>query len=101
MLLEWRGAKDENFIWSIYPVFLSIDPNKVIEGWKVNIEKAKNNLHKDMADKCLFDTAANYFDSIKIHSMKSDALGVKWKDEVTLISTDRQSRYKNYGFPPP
>jgi hypothetical protein len=81
--------------------FLVIEPNKIIEAWGDGIEKANSNAHKDPADKCLYETVADYFDSMKIHSMESDALGINWKDEVTVIPTDRQARFKKYGWPPP
>ncbi|MGH7180547.1 MAG: hypothetical protein ACREJN_01065 [Nitrospiraceae bacterium] len=81
--------------------FFDVKPEEIIDGWKTNIQKAKDNDLKGQADKCLFDTVANYFDEMKIHSMQSDALGIKWTDHLTEIPTDRQARFKTYGFPPP
>ena len=66
---------------------LEVEPEEIIGSWKTNIQKAKEHALKDPADKCLFETVADYFDVIKIHSMESDALGINWTDHVTEILT--------------
>jgi hypothetical protein len=80
---------------------LTIGPEEIIDSWKTNIQKANDNALKDPAEKCLFGTVADFFDVMKIHSMESDALMIKWTDKVTEIPTDRQARFKKYGFAPP
>jgi hypothetical protein len=68
---------------------LVINPEKIIGEWRKGIELAKIHGHKDPIDKCLYETVVDYFDSMTIHSMESDGLGIKWTEEVTTIHTDR------------
>ena len=97
--MAWR----EGFEFHIVNIssFLVIEPNEIIEAWRTGIEKAKSKAHKDSAEKCIYDTTADYFDSMKIHSMEADISGRNWTDKVTVIATDRQARFKKYGWPPP
>ena len=71
---------------------LVIEPEEIIEGWRKGIGLAKEFKHTDQADICLYGTLTSMFDSLYIHSMKADALGVDWTDTVTTISTDREKR---------
>lgn len=69
-----------------------VEPEKFIEEWKAGIDKAKAYTHEDPVDNCLYGTVAGLFDSLHIHSMTADALGIEWTDDVTVIMTDREKR---------
>ena len=69
-----------------------IQPEKIIEEWKNGIELSKQYKHTDPDRKCLYGTLTSLFDSLHIHSMKSDVFGKKWTEEVTVIPTDREKR---------
>jgi len=97
--MAWRDGYEFHLV--NLSSLMVVKPEEVIEQWKMNIEKANNHALKDPAEKCLYQTVADYFDVMKIHSMESDVLGIKWTDHVTDIPTDRQARFKKYGFPPP
>ena len=71
---------------------LVIEPEKVIEEWREGINKSKANKLNDQGPLCLYGTLTSLFDSLHIHSMKCDALGVNWTDKVTVIPTDREKR---------
>jgi hypothetical protein len=71
---------------------LAIEPEKVIEEWKHEIELAKQYKHTDTAKICVYGTLTSMFNNLHIHSMEPDALKAKWIDNVTVISTDRKER---------
>jgi hypothetical protein len=98
--MAWREGTTLHLV-NLSGLFI-IEPEEMIKAWRDGIEKAKNNNHKDLRDKCIYGILAAFFDAMNIHSMESsDGFGIHWTDEVTVISTDRQARYKKYGFPPP
>ena len=101
MSIAWPWREGFDFHLVNISTVLDIDPNETIEFWRTGIDKAKNNAHKDLGAKCFYDTIAAYFDSMKIHSMQSDALGIKWTDSVSEIPTDRQERHRKLGWSPP
>jgi len=72
-----------------------IEPEKIIDEWKRGIELAKEHKHSHSADICLYGTIMSIFDNLHIHAMESDALGVKWSDNITVIPTDRAKRLEN------
>lgn len=72
-----------------------VEPEKVIDEWRRGIELDKQLKYEHPADKCMYGTLTSMFDSLHIHSMKSDALGKNWSDSVTVISTDREKRLGN------
>lgn len=67
-----------------------IEPHVEIDRWKNEIELAQRYESKDWLDQCFYGSVARFFDSLHIHSMESDILGVKWTDDVTVIYTDRE-----------
>ena len=67
-----------------------IEPEKVIAGWRNGIDKAKRYEHGDRVDTCRYGTVTSLFDNLRIHSMKSDTLGRNWRNEVTVIRTERK-----------
>lgn len=91
--MAWRRGTELHLV--NLSSFLVIEPEKVIEEWRRGIELAKEHKHTDPADICLYGTLASMFDSLHIHSMEADALGVKWTDNVTVIPTDRGKRLGN------
>lgn len=70
-----------------------MEPSEIVDGWRTGIERANALALKDPAEKCIYQTAADYFESMIIHSTQSN--------EVIVIPTERQARYKKYGWPPP
>ncbi len=72
--------------------FMMIEPEQIIEEWRSGVEMEKAKKLSDPADVCLYGTLTSMFDSLHIHSMQADSLGSKWKDTVTVISTNREQR---------
>lgn len=75
--------------------FFVIEPQRVISEWESNIRLSNDNKLKAPADACLYGTLTSMFDTLTIHSMEADALGVKWTDHPTEISTGRVDRLGN------
>lgn len=72
--------------------FLMVEPEAVIAEWRQGIELDIARKQTDRAGQCLYGTLTSMFDSLHIHSMHADPLGVKWSDSVTVISTLREQR---------
>lgn len=72
--------------------FLMIEPEAVIAEWRQGVEAQISGKETNPADICLYGTLISMFDSLHIHSMKADALGTNWTDNVTVISTEREHR---------
>src|SRR2546425_3102425 len=92
--MAWREGTNLHLI--NLSSFFEVDAEKVIAEWRHGIENAKTNTLKIKADKCLYETISNLFDTMHIHSMTSDAFGAKWTDKVTVIDTDRKARFGKY-----
>jgi hypothetical protein len=88
--MAWREGTELHLV--NLSSLLVIEPEKIIEEWRKGIELAKEYKHTDQAGICLYGTLTSLFDSLHIHSMESNVLGVKWKDNVTVIPTDREKR---------
>ena len=73
-------------------ILLVIDPEVFIDEWKKGIDLFKEFKHTNPTDICLYGTLTSLFDSLHIHSMEPDALGIMWKDTVTVIQTDREKK---------
>jgi len=71
---------------------LVIEPEEFISEWRKGIETAKRNEHENGADACLYGTLISLFDNLNIRSMKSDALGTNWTDDITVVPTERKNR---------
>ena len=71
---------------------LAVDPEEIIEGWRKGIESAKEYKHTDKGAICVFGTVTSLFESLHIHSMTSDALGMNWTDDITVINTGLEER---------
>lgn len=97
--MAWReGTKLHLINLSSY---FEVDAEKIIAEWRRGIEKAKTNTLEDKADKCLYETISNLFDSVHIHSMTADIFGKNWTDHVTVIDTDRKARFAKHKLTPP
>jgi hypothetical protein len=72
-----------------------LSQKKIIDEWKRGIELAKEYKHSHLADICLYGAITSIFDNLHIYAMESDALGVKWTDNITVIPTDRAKRLEN------
>lgn len=72
--------------------FLMIEPELIIGEWRKGIEIDLANEANDPVNICLYGTLVSMFDSLHIHSMQADSLGIKWTDTVTVISTRREQR---------
>lgn len=88
--MAWREGTELHLV--NLSSLLVIEPEKVIAEWRKGIERAKRSEHGDKADTCLYGTVTGLFDGLHIHSMKSEALGQNWMDEVTVIPTERKER---------
>ena len=88
--MAWRQDTDLHLI--NLSSLLVVEPEELISEWRRGIEAAKTYSHKDPSETCLYGTLANMFDSLHIHSMTPDALGINWTDDVTVIRTDRETR---------
>ncbi|WP_299618256.1 hypothetical protein [Pelagibius sp.] len=88
--MAWREGTELHLV--NLSSLLVIEPEEVIAGWRDGVEKAMRYEHESTADTCLYGTVTSLFDSLRIHSMESDALGQNWTDEVTEISTERKER---------
>ena len=69
--------------------FLMIAPQTVIGEWAGGVETAKKYGHEEPTDVCLYGTVTSLFDSLHIHSMEPDPLGINWTDSITVIDTGR------------
>ena len=67
-----------------------IEPETIIAEWRRGIETAKHGASADDTEWCIYGTIVSMFDGLHIHSMESDALGINWTDEVTVIPTERK-----------
>lgn len=88
--MAWREGTELHLV--NLSSLLVIEPEKIIEEWKRGIGLSNQYKHTDPAKKCLYGTLTSLFDSLHIHSMKSDAFGKNWTDKVTIIPTDREKR---------
>ena len=88
--MAWREGTELHLV--NFSSLLVIEPEKIIEEWRRGIELSKQYKHTDPASKCLYGTLTSLFDSLHIHSMKSDTFGKNWTEEVTAIPTDREQR---------
>ncbi|GAF74046.1 unnamed protein product [marine sediment metagenome] len=88
--MAWREGTEFHLV--NLSSLMMIDPEEIISQWRQGIELAKAYEHTDPAEICLYGTLTSLFDSLHIHSMESDALGVKLKDNVTIIFTERETR---------
>lgn len=103
MFMEKVENRSDRMVWregtELHMINLSsllvIESEKIIGSWRDGIEKAKRYEHKNEKEVCLYGTVTSMFDSMHIHSMTADALGVKWTDDVTVIDTERKGRLKN------
>ena len=88
--MAWREGTELHLV--NLSSLLVIEPEKVIQEWRKGVELAREYKHTDPADTCLYGTLTSMFDSLHIHAMESDALGVKQSDNVTVINTEREKR---------
>lgn len=88
--MAWREGTELHLV--NLSSLLVIEPEKVIAEWRSGIEKAKRYEPDDKGSACLYGTVTSLFDGLHIHSMKSDAVGRNWTDDVTVIPTDRKER---------
>jgi len=88
--MAWRDGTDLHLV--NLSSLMMIEPEEVISGWRKGIETAKISKLTDKADTCLYGTLVSMFDRLIIHSMKADALGRNWTDNITVIETDRETR---------
>lgn len=75
---------------------MEIEPEEMISQWRNGIEAAKNFQNEDAASTCLYGTVTSMFDSLSIHSMTPDDLGISWTDSLTVFSTDRKERLSDH-----
>ena len=87
--MAWRDST------TIHIVNLSslmmINPDSVINEWRIGIDLSNSFSHDDFASKCLYGTLTSLFDTLYIHTMDSNVFGKDWKDEITIIPTKRDS----------
>ena len=88
--MAWREGAELHLV--SLSSLLVIEPKEVIGAWRKGMDTAKRYEHDNVADTCLCGTLTSMFDSLHIHSMKSDPLGRNWTDEVTVIPTERKER---------
>ena len=88
--MAWREGTELHLV--NLSSLLMIEPEQIIGEWRNGVETAKRHEHDNDADTCLYGTITSMFDSLHIHSMESDSLGQQWKDEVTVIPTERKER---------
>jgi hypothetical protein len=88
--MAWREGTDLHLV--NLSSLMVIEPQEIITAWKRGIEASKTLTKQDAAEQCLYGTVTSMFDNMHIHSMTADALGRNWRDDVTIIPTDRQSR---------
>ena len=78
-------------------VFLVMAPNEFVAAWRTPIEKAKRG-QLDLRDDiglCVFNVAANFFDSVHIHYVYIDPFGRSGDEEVVVIDNERAERAKS------
>lgn len=97
--MVWRDGTDLH-VTNLSGLFV-VDPQDFISKWRRGIEIAKHQAGRNEADRCLWGTVFSLFDSVHIHSMKTDALGVRWTDSVTVIPTDRKEIFAKAGMGKP
>jgi hypothetical protein len=88
--MAWREGTDLHLV--NLSSLMTTDSEEIISQWRRGIELAKGYKHTNPADKCLYGTLTSLFDRLVIHSMESAALGVKWKDNQTIIPTEREKK---------
>jgi len=88
--MAWRVGEELHLV--NLSSFMIIEPNEVISQWEKGINIAKQYLDQDDGEVCLYGTLTSMFNSLNIHSMESDPLGIKWSDKVTVITTDREAK---------
>jgi hypothetical protein len=85
--MAWREGANLHLIG--LSSLMGIEADEEVSMWKEKINLAKEFKSIDKGDTCLFGTVTSMFDSLTIHSMEYDGLGINWKDNVTNIDTER------------
>jgi hypothetical protein len=88
--MAWRDGTELHLV--NLSSLLVIEPEKIIDEWRRGLEAANRYEHDNNADTCLYGTVVSMFDSLHIHSMESDSLGINWTDDVTVVPTERKER---------
>lgn len=88
--MAWREGRDLHLV--NFSSLLIVEPETIISEWKEGINLAKQYKQKDSAGRCLYGTLTRMFDSLHIHSMEDEDGWGNWKDEVTIIPTDREAK---------
>ncbi len=88
--MAWREGTQLHLI--NLSTLLVLDPSEFIAEWRKGIEADNANAIKDRGGRCLYGTLTSLFDSLHIHSIELDALGREEKDEITVLSTEREAR---------
>ncbi len=70
---------------------LPIKPLSIIQEWSKGIALAKQNKHTKATDICLYNGLITFFDSLHIHTMDKDDLGLKWIDKVVIIKIHEET----------
>lgn len=81
--MVWREGTDLHVV--NLSSLMVIEPEKIISAWTRGIEASIKGSHKDPADICLYGVVVTFFETMTIHSMTTDALGVRWNDNITVI----------------
>jgi hypothetical protein len=90
--MAWREGVELHLI--NLSSLLVIEPEEVIRGWRTGIETARQGKSANRADTCGYGTIVSLFDNLHIHSWKSDGLGIKWTESITVIPTDRKAMFE-------
>ncbi len=97
--MAWREGTELHLV--NLSSLLVVEPEEIIGGWRQGVENAKAGQSGVGAETCGFRIVANLFDNLHIHSLKSDGLGIKWTETITVIPTDRKTRFAKLGMTPP
>jgi len=81
--MAWK--EDNAFHIVNLSAFLYVEPEEIIKEWENGVALARASAHQDPYSACLYATLTNMFDSVSIHTMETDPLGVKWTEDVRVI----------------
>lgn len=91
--MAWREGNDLH-LWNL-STFFEIEPEEVIEEWRIGIERSRTFQDPNDQHRCVFGSITSLFDNVRIHSGVWDPPGLKLvHDDVTTLPTERQQRLK-------
>jgi hypothetical protein len=83
--MAWRQDKELHIV--NLAGLLNVEPEIMSEKWRQGIKKALENKYTDSKDICLYVTLTRLFESLHIHTKKTDQMGSELADEVTILAT--------------